>query len=79
MGQPAKLAALSVLAITGALAGCDPATYTDIHFGTDVGADYMAPAPIPDAGEGANDAATPVGAAGSSGGAGGAGGAGGGT
>ena len=52
-----------MLVLTGALAGgCDPATYTDVHFGTNVGADYMAP--TRDASDGPDDAA--AGAAGTS-------------
>jgi len=47
-----------VLALTGALAaGCDPTEYTDVNFGTNLGADYMAPDVPRDAGVDA-DAAT---------------------
>jgi len=57
-------------AFTGALAsGCDPSTYTDVSFGTNLGADYVAPAPVRDAG----DPPAATGAAGSDGGTGGAG------
>ena len=64
--------------LAGALAsGCDPSTYTDVNFGTNVGADYVAPAPVRDAGEEggeeAGDAAVPAGVAGSDGGPSGAG------
>jgi len=59
-----------VVVLTGALAaGCDPTTYTDVNFGTNLGADYMAPAPVRDAGDGA-DAATSTGAGGGDGGTG---------
>jgi hypothetical protein len=61
-------------ALTGALAsGCDPSTYTDVSFGTNLGADYVAPAPVRDAGEEAGDPPAATGAAGSDGGTGGAG------
>jgi hypothetical protein len=66
MGQSTKYGVLTVLALTGTLAGgCDPATYTDIHFGTNLGADYVAPAPARDAGDDAAAAAAPGGASGS--------------
>ena len=52
-----------MVVLTGALAGgCDPTTYTDLNFGTNVGADYMAPAPVRDAGD---DSDTQVNAPGS--------------
>jgi hypothetical protein len=59
MSRPTTWIACSVLALTGALAtGCDPPEYTDVNFGTNVGADYMAPTVARDAGTDA-DAATP--------------------
>jgi hypothetical protein len=78
MAQAAKWAGWSAMLLTGAIAGalasgCDPSTYTDVNFGTNVGADYVAPAPVRDAGEEAGDVAAPKGAAGSDGGTGGAG------
>ena len=49
----------SVLALTGALAaGCDPTEYTDVNFGTNIGADYMAPDVTRDAGMDADAATT---------------------
>lgn len=40
-----------MLALTGALAaGCDPTEYTDVNFGTNIGADYVPPTPAVDAG-----------------------------
>lgn len=46
MSRSTKWIAWSVLALTAALcAGCDPTEYTDVNFGSNVGADYMAPAP----------------------------------
>jgi len=52
-----------VLALTGGLAaGCDPTEYTDVNFGSNVGADYMVPS-ASDAGMDA-DAATPESTAG---------------
>lgn len=46
---------MCVLALTGGLAaGCDPTEYTDVNFGTNVGADYMVPSAAVDAGLDAN-------------------------
>ena len=48
-----------MLALTGALAaGCDPTEYTDVNFGTNLGADYMAPDVPRDAGMDADAATT---------------------
>lgn len=66
MSRATKWIAWSVLALTGGLvAGCDPTEYTDVNFGTEIGADYVPPTPTPavDAGLDA-DAATPESAAG---------------
>ena len=78
MARSARWAAWWAMVLTGAIAGalasgCDPSTYTDVNFGTNVGADYVAPAPIRDAGEGADDAPAATDAAGSDGGPDGAG------
>jgi hypothetical protein len=62
MLRSTKWIAWAVLALTGALlSGCDPTEYTDVNFGTNLGADYMAPAVARDAGMDA-DAATTAGA-----------------
>jgi hypothetical protein len=44
MCRPTQWIAWCVVALTGVLAaGCDPTEYTDVNFGTNVGADYMVP------------------------------------
>jgi hypothetical protein len=59
MSRSTTWLACSVLALTGALAaGCDPTEYTDVNFGTNLGADYMAPDVARDAGMDADAATT---------------------
>jgi hypothetical protein len=59
MSRSTTWIACSVLALTGALAaGCDPTEYTDVNFGTNLGADYMAPDVPRDAGMDADAATT---------------------
>ncbi len=59
MSRSTTWIACSVLALTGALAaGCDPTEYTDVNFGTNIGADYMAPDVARDAGMDADAATT---------------------
>jgi hypothetical protein len=60
MSRSTTWIACSVLALTAALAaGCDPTEYTDVNFGTNVGADYTPPTSSPvDAGVDADAAPT---------------------
>jgi hypothetical protein len=70
MTQPMRRAAWFVSALTALLVGgCDPATYTDQNFDSDLGADFRAP--VHDAGDEADTAAGGAAGSGASAGSGG--------
>jgi hypothetical protein len=67
--------AVLALASTALATGCDPTSYTDVNFGSSLGADFVAP--VTDAGSPIDDAVAPTaGAGGAAGDAGGLAGAG---